>query len=70
MQQEDIYYIISNVDRNKFYKRMEYYVDTAHRAEKFITKDTAKYEMDHVLNAFQKDIFTIIIKIKITVVEI
>lgn len=60
-------WILSNVKRDMFFKREETSVFTLERAEKFLTRGEAEYWQHHVLSSFQKDWFTEILPVKITI---
>ncbi len=64
---EQIVYIITDDNEERFYKSMVYYVSDIFNVTRFDNIKTAKYHLDRCLNQFQSKIFTKIISIKITI---
>jgi|WetSurMetagenome_2_1015567.scaffolds.fasta_scaffold69745_5 hypothetical protein len=60
-------WVLSNVKRDMFFKRGETSVSTLERAEKFWTRDEAEYWKHHAMSDFQKDWFTEVLPVKITI---
>ncbi|HJU58788.1 MAG TPA: hypothetical protein VJ583_03510 [Nitrososphaeraceae archaeon] len=63
---QDIRYVITNDEENRFYKMGTYFVTDITLAL-YLSEEVAKYHLSRCLNRYQKDIFTKVIPVRVTV---